>query len=967
MKFLEGFVHSPTWRRLAATLCACALLPLLLLLLLASRQLADQGERGGLAAVDGSAAGFAAVVGARLEAAEVAARALAARGEAQGRLALQPPAGGTGPFTQVLVDDGRVALPAPLAAGDAATDPDATSLVTLATRGDLGTVYLVRALRIEGRDTRAYFELAPHWLWQATGAPTEGVLVVDDRGTVLYGSARFPAHGATVVRTQVLAESDAALDAAPRGPRAAAASAPRSEGAARARGPVTRHGRLSWQAEGHEWRGAVVPLEFDGGLRSPHGWRVAAAAQVDGPLAAAMPIGVATLVLLLLTAGAMVLASVALANRLRWSLMELRGALLRIGRGRFAPLPVAAVPAEFLPLAGAINDVGRRIDEEVLALETLGDIDRLLLGATELEPVLDAILSRVSKVTRCNTAGIALLDADSPAHGRVYRATEGVDSLPVSRVEFDPELIDALSATEEGVTIARAEPVRHSFLEPLRELGSEFFWVWPVVSNGRLSALLAVGFREAPTPDPRFAQHGSEFASRLAIALSKTARDEHLYRQAHYDLLTGLPNRLLFRDRLTQELTSSIETRTRGALLYIDLDHFKKVNDSVGHAAGDQLLTIIAQRLRACVKEGDTVARLAGDEFTVILRNVVDPESASLVAERIIDSVKLPVNLASRDHYVQASIGIVLFPDDGHAIEELMRRADGAMYRAKGLGRGRAVFYDRALMANRFETSQSGLYRALRRREFSLFYQPQFSLADGRLVGLEALLRWQTPRDGTRSPGDFIPAAEVSGLIVDIGGWVLDAACAQLAIWREQGIAPGRMAINVSVQQLKYADFSRNVRRILDKYGIPPELIEIEMTESVFADEAAGAALRQLAEIGVRLALDDFGTGYSSLNYLRQHPINVVKIDRSFLEDIPANAASATLAETIITMAHALGKEVVAEGVETVEQLQFLRERRCDSAQGYFLAQPMPVSQVHELLQARRAPEPMEEAMRQAG
>jgi EAL domain-containing protein (putative c-di-GMP-specific phosphodiesterase class I) len=276
------------------------------------------------------------------------------------------------------------------------------------------------------------------------------------------------------------------------------------------------------------------------------------------------------------------------------------------------------------------------------------------------------------------------------------------------------------------------------------------------------------------------------------------------------------------------------------------------------------------------------------------------------------------------------------------------------MYRAKGLGRGRAVFYDRALMANRFETSQSGLYRALRRREFSLFYQPQFSLADGRMVGLEALLRWQTPRDGTRAPGDFIPAAEVSGLIVDIGGWVIEAACAQLAVWREQGIAPARLAINVSVQQLKFADFPRNVRRILERYGIPPELVE------------AGAALRQLAELGVRLALDDFGTGYSSLNYLRQYPIHVVKIDRSFLEDIPMNTASATLAETIITMAHALGKEVVAEGVETAEQLEFLRERRCDSAQGFFLAQPMPVAQAGELLQARRTSDPLE-ALRQVG
>ncbi|MFO1425999.1 MAG: EAL domain-containing protein [Steroidobacteraceae bacterium] len=232
-------------------------------------------------------------------------------------------------------------------------------------------------------------------------------------------------------------------------------------------------------------------------------------------------------------------------------------------------------------------------------------------------------------------------------------------------------------------------------------------------------------------------------------------------------------------------------------------------------------------------------------------------------------------------------------------------------------------------------------------------------MADGRLVGIEALLRWETPRDGTRTPNEFIPAAETSGLIVDIGSWVVEAACQQLAIWREQGIAPSRLSINVSVQQLKYVEFPRNVRRILDKYGLPPELLEIELTESVLADEIAGAALRQLAEHGLRLALDDFGTGYSSLNYLRQHPIKVVKIDRSFLEDVPANPASATLAETIITMAHALGKEVVAEGVETIEQLMFLRERRCDLAQGYFLAKPMPVDEVSALLQncvLRRSP-----------
>ena len=269
-------------------------------------------------------------------------------------------------------------------------------------------------------------------------------------------------------------------------------------------------------------------------------------------------------------------------------------------------------------------------------------------------------------------------------------------------------------------------------------------------------------------------------------------------------------------------------------------------------------------------------------------------------------------------------------------------------------------------MMSRFDTTHSGLYRALRRREFSLFYQPQYSLVDGSLVGLEALLRWQTPRDGTRQPKDFIPAAETSGLIVDIGGWVLEAACAQYAVWREQGIAPRRLSVNVSVQQLKHAEFPRTVRRVLEKYGIPPAVIEIELTESVFADEVAGAAMRQLSELGLRLALDDFGTGYSSLNYLRQYPIQVVKIDRSFLEDVPVNASSATLAATIITMAHALGKEVVAEGVENVEQLDFLRERGCDLAQGFYLARPLPVAQINDLLQSRRVPQ-HDESLRQTG
>jgi EAL domain-containing protein (putative c-di-GMP-specific phosphodiesterase class I) len=249
--------------------------------------------------------------------------------------------------------------------------------------------------------------------------------------------------------------------------------------------------------------------------------------------------------------------------------------------------------------------------------------------------------------------------------------------------------------------------------------------------------------------------------------------------------------------------------------------------------------------------------------------------------------------------------------------------------------------------------AESGLFKALRKREFSLYYQPQFDVRSGSLVGLEALLRWQPPREPMRYPGDFVPAAEQSGLIVDIGAWVLETACNQLAIWREQGIAPERLALNVSVYQLRQPEFPTLVRRALDRVGVPPEMLEIELTESVFADEDARTSLRRLAALGVRLSLDDFGTGYSSLGYLRQHPVQAIKIDRSFIEEIPHSVTAATLAETIIKMAHALGKQVVAEGVETSDQLDFLRERQCDLAQGFFLAHPRSAADTTELLTAR--------------
>jgi diguanylate cyclase (GGDEF)-like protein len=641
-----------------------------------------------------------------------------------------------------------------------------------------------------------------------------------------------------------------------------------------------------------------------------------------------------------------------LVRRYQPSLVALRDGFQDLATTGFAEVP-AVGREDMQSLIQAFNRCAQRVRQQHANLQTLSEVDRLLLQPGGLEPVLDAILTRVQRVTGCNATGIVLRDPDAPWRGRVYLAAKSRRDLPVSRVALDDDMMTTLAAEPEALTVTRCEDARHSFLAPMKGLGSEFFWVWPVKLGAHVEAILAVGYEDPPVADPHIAHCGSEFAARLAIALTKSAREEQLYRQAHFDPLTGLPNRVLFCSRLSAQLQIATTGMADGAVLYIDLDHFKKINDTVGHAAGDQVLSIAAQRLRACVKEGDTVARLGGDEFAVILRDVVSAEAADAVAQRIVISLQQPLLLAGSEHTVCASIGIALFPRDGEAIDALLRNADTAMYRAKDLGRGRAMFYDANMGGQRPTLSDTGLQLALRRREFSLFYQPQYSITDGSLTGLEALLRWQTQREGLRQPGDFVPAAEESGLIVDIGGWVLETACAQLASWREQGLSPPRLALNVSLQQLRHPEFVRSVRRMLDRFGLPGDILELDIDEQVLADPANGAMIERLAQTGVCLALDGIGTGYSSLNYLRQYPISAVKIDRSFLANVPQDSTAATMIETVIVMAHSLQKRVVAEGIETIEQLDFLRERRCDCAQGFYLARPLPAASVTELLSSR--------------
>ncbi len=933
-------------KRMGVVLALCAAVPVVLFAILIARHenaTAAAAAEQRFTRVSGL---YAEILRSRVGAAETIVQTLTARDIGYDGSSLRQEVSNSRAFKSVVLVD-RDGL---LAGGEATLRPSPAQLLALETgqtvllpvtlEGQLVSVFMARTVSADGVTRLAYFEIAPDWLWKDGGPATTQmtIVVVDADGRILHNIGPVTGDVGRMFAEYISLSGE--------------------------RGAAVRS--LSWQNQGDEWHGVLthVPLVNERITTVP--WAVVALSREEPFFPRTSAIWVALPWVLLAGGVCALLGAAYLGRRHLDPLKKLHIGLPALQRLKFEPLPDCGED-EPRVLIDVFNRCAASLNEQFHALETLGEIDRLLLGSAELEQVLDAILSRVQAVTRCHCVGITLRDSDAPGRGRVYLAARGLSDLPVSRVELDDDMLTTLTTENRGLTIARCEDARHSFLKPLKEVDATLFWVWPVIVSDRIEAILAVGYREAPAADSHLARIGGQFAERLAVALSKSARDERLYRQAHFDPLTSLPNRILFRDRLAQEIANATAGLSRGALLYIDLDHFKRVNDSVGHSAGDQLLTIVAQRLRACVKDGDTVARLGGDEFTIILRNIADPDAARTVAERIIEMLQLPVNIGGRDHYICASIGITLFPDDGSSIDDLMRNADTAMYRAKDLGRGCTTFFDPDMSSKPVGPNDTGLHNALRRREFSLFYQPQFDISSGTLAGVEALLRWQTPREGMLQPGEFVPAAEESGLIVDIGGWVLDAACAQLAAWRDQSIAPRRLAINVSAQQLKHAEFPKLVRRALDKYGLQPQLLELELTESVFADETAGATLGKLQQLGVHLALDDFGTGYSSLSYLRQYPIGTVKIDRTFLEEVPQSPASVTLVETIIVMAHALGKRVVAEGVETVEQLDFLRERRCDVAQGFYLARPMSTQAVTELLQARTIATRESSEVREAG
>ena len=449
------------------------------------------------------------------------------------------------------------------------------------------------------------------------------------------------------------------------------------------------------------------------------------------------------------------------------------------------------------------------------------------------------------------------------------------------------------------------------------------------------------------------------------IGIEGTTRDiterkqteQHLRYLVNYDALTKLPNRTLFRDRLEHAMAYARRYNHLVVLMFLDVDRFKAINDSLGHLVGDQLLQAVSERLRSCAREGDTVARLGGDEFAIVMEGIVDISDADIAAKKVLRAMSKSFILEGHDMFVTASIGVTVYPSDSDDIESLIRNADTAMYRAKQAGRNNYQFYTEDMNTRAIESLllQNNLRKALDNQEFLLYYQPQINLTSGEMIGMEALIRWQHPELGLLSPKQFISIAEETGLIIPIGEWVLRKVCLQLKEWQSRGLPLFRVSVNLSACQFKQRNLVGIISEIIEETGVDPSYIELEITEGVLVDDEEKAIdiLHKLKKLGMQISIDDFGTGYSSLSYLKRFPINTLKIDKSFIRDISTNADDAAIAEAIIALGHSLRLKVIAEGVETLEQLEFLSPRGCDEVQGFYFSEPLPELTIVEWMKVK--------------
>ena len=597
------------------------------------------------------------------------------------------------------------------------------------------------------------------------------------------------------------------------------------------------------------------------------------------------------------------------------------------------------------PNRGYVNVYGADITERERAEETLRESE------SRYRTLVETSLQGIEEI---DTSG--MITFANAAHHKQYEYSEG-ELLGMSILDLAETEADRKGLREYLKFLVEEQPPPAPYFGRKKTksgkiIDVEVTWNYKLDAKGQAAGFVSV---ITDITERKKAEAALRRAQQLEIRAQERRRTEEKLRHlAHHDPLTDLPNRTLLKDRLAVALAQARRNKHMLGVMFLDLDRFKAVNDTVGHPKGDELLKIVSRQLKELVREGDTVARVGGDEFVLLLPAMARVGDATEVAQRILKVLGQPQVLSGHEFHITASIGITIFPTDGDDPEALLTNSDIAMYHAKEQGRNNYQLYTPALNASVRErlALENDLRHGLEREEFVVYYQPQVNISTGQIVGTEALLRWQHPGRGLVMPMEFIPVAEETGLIVPLGEWVLRTACAQAKAWQDAGLSPLRMAVNLSSRQFQQPDLAKKVKQVLQETGLDPHCLQLEITEGVAIQDVDYAImmLRHLKELGVQIAIDDFGTGYSSLSYLRHLPIDVLKIDRSFIGKLTSNPKDAAITATVIAMAHNLDLYVIAEGVETNEQLAFLKEQACDEMQGYLFSRSVPAEALQEIL-----------------
>ncbi len=599
---------------------------------------------------------------------------------------------------------------------------------------------------------------------------------------------------------------------------------------------------------------------------------------------------------------------------------------------------------EFQTLGESINHMSSELSEQFSLMTAMSNIDREILTSMDSKKVVEAIFSHMATSLDNQYMSVVILNSTTLDTGIVYNYNEHFKKISTILPIEIPEKLNIIFSNELNSTVNVFSCDNFCDIDWLNITELSDCALIPIRQKNKIIAIIFLGFNHQVQLDNKTSLHLEKFIDRFAVALSAAKREEKLLFQANYDELTGLPNRQLLIKRFNKAISSTAREDKILAILFIDLDRFKVVNDSQGHTTGDKLLISAGERITSCVRKIDTVARYGGDEFAVILSSINDANNAGVTAEEIISRLSEVFNVDNYEQLIGASIGISIYPRDGNTWDELLQNADIAMYKAKQSGRGKYLYFTKLMHKEVLDKAklESDLYHAIERKEIYLMYQSQIDLQSNKIIGAEALLRWNHNIKGLINTEDFISYAEDSGLIVSLGKWVIFEAIKQCKAWQNEGQTVPKLAINISARQLRHESFMDDIETLVADFDIAATNLEFEITENLFLsdDRHTLNLLGRLNKLGISIAIDDFGKGYSSLSYLKKLPVQTLKIDKLFIKDINSNSDSKAIVKAIIAMGKALNKVIVAEGVETHEQLMILKDLGCDHAQGFYITKP---------------------------